>query len=132
MSHISEQLEREKKIKQEINRIKKIYKNLDKDKIKIVDGLVTEASFMKLSLAELREDLFRNGCVEEYTQFTKSGDSQTFDRERPQFKIYATLIQRYSNVMKQLIDYMPVEVKEEEKDELMEFLNRGKIKKWLT
>ena len=50
---ISEQLEREKKIKQEINRIKKLYKDLEKDKVKVVEGLVTEASFMKLTLQEL-------------------------------------------------------------------------------
>ena len=37
---ISEQLEREKKIKQEINRLKKIYKDLPKDKAKVVDGLI--------------------------------------------------------------------------------------------
>ena len=39
------------------------------------------------------------------------------------------MIQRYSNVMKQLIDYMPVEEKKEEQDELIAFLNRSKIKK---
>lgn len=46
---ISEQLEREKKIKQEINRIKKLYKELPKDKLKVIEGLITEASFMKLT-----------------------------------------------------------------------------------
>ena len=122
---IYEQLEREKKIKQEINRIKKLYKDLNKDKIKVVEGLVTEASFMKLSLEELRDDLFKNGHTELY-----ENGSQSCTRERPESKIYATLIQRYSNVMKQLIDYMPTEVKSEEKDELLEFLQRGKVKKW--
>ena len=61
---ISEQLERERKIKQEINRIKKLYKDLEKDKVKVVEGLITEASFMKLTLQELREDLFKNGMTE--------------------------------------------------------------------
>lgn len=121
---IYEQLEREKKIKQEINRIKKLYKDLPKDKVKVVDGLVTEASFMKLSLEELRADLFKNGHTELY-----ENGSQVCTRERPQSKVYATMIQRYSNVMKQLIDYMPEEEKKEEKDELLEFLSRSKIKK---
>ena len=39
------------------------------------------------------------------------------------------MIQRYSNVMKQLIDYMPEEEQKEENDELKEFLNRRKVKK---
>lgn len=121
---ISEQLEREKKIKQEMNRIKKIYKDLDKDKIKVVEGLVKDAAFIKLTLEELRDDLFKNGLTEMY-----ENGPQVVKRERPETKIYATMIQRYSQVMKQLIDYMPVEVKTEEKDELLEFLSRSKIKK---
>ena len=121
---ISEQLEREKKIKQEINRIKKLYKDLEKDKVKVVEGLVTEASFMKLTLQELREDLFKNGMTELY-----ENGPQVVNRERPETKIYSTMIQRYSNVMKQLIDYMPEEEQKEENDELKEFLNRRKVKK---
>ena len=121
---ISEQLEREKKIKQEINRIKKLYKDLPKDKVKVVEGLITEASFMKLTLQELREYLFKHGTTELY-----ENGPQVVKRERPESKIYATMIQRYSNVMKQLIDYMPVEEKKEEQDELINFLNRGKINK---
>lgn len=121
---ISEQLEREKKIKQEINRIKKLYKDLEKDKVKVVEGLITEASFMKLTLQELREDLFKNGMTELY-----ENGPQVVNRERPETKIYSTMIQRYSNVMKQLIDYMPEEKQKEENDELKEFLNRRKVKK---
>lgn len=121
---ISEQLERERKIKQEINRIKKLYKDLEKDKVKVVEGLVTEASFMKLTLQELREDLFKNGMTELY-----ENGQQVVNRERPETKIYSTMIQRYSNVMKQLIDYMPEEKQKEENDELKEFLNRRKVKK---
>ena len=121
---ISEQLEREKKIKQEINRIKKLYKDLEKDKVKVVEGLITEASFMKLTLQELREDMFKNGMTELY-----ENGPQAENRERPETKIYSTMIQRYSNVMKQLIDYMPEEKQKEENDELKEFLNRRKVKK---
>lgn len=76
---ISEQLEREKKIKQEINRIKKLYKDLSRDKVKVVEGLINEAAFMKLTLEELREDLFRNGFTELYENGT-----QVINRERPE------------------------------------------------
>ena len=75
---ISEQLEREKKIKQEINRIKKLYKDLAKEKIKVIEGLITDASFMKLTLQELREDLLMNGFTELY-----ENGSQVINRERP-------------------------------------------------
>ncbi|HSQ90013.1 hypothetical protein [Romboutsia sp.] len=117
-------LEKEKKIKQEINRVKKLYVDFTKEKTKTLEGLISEAAFMKISLEELREDLLSNGLTEMFEQ-----GSQRFERERPQVKIYTTFIQRYSNTMKQLIDLIPGEEKKEEKDELLEFLNRSKIKK---
>ncbi len=117
-------LDKEKNIKQEINRIKKLYKEFPKEKTKVLEGLINEAAFIKISLEELRENLLKNGFTEVFEQ-----GEQRFNRERPEVKIYTTFIQRYSNVMKQLIDLLPVEVKKEEADELLEFLNRNKIKK---
>ena len=76
------------------------------------------------NLYDLREDLFKNGMTELY-----ENGPQVVNRERPETKIYSTMIQRYSNVMKQLIDYMPEEKQKEENDELKEFLNRRKVKK---
>lgn len=117
-------LDKEKNIKQEINRIKKLYKEFPKEKTKVLEGMINEAAFLKISLEELRDNLLKNGFTEVFEQ-----GEQRFNRERPEVKIYTTFIQRYSNVMKQLIDLLPVEVKKEEADELLEFLNRNKIKK---
>ncbi|MFR6246644.1 MAG: hypothetical protein ACLUL3_09510 [Romboutsia timonensis] len=117
-------LDKEKNIKQEINRIKKLYKDFPKEKSKVLEGLINESAFIKVSLEELRDNLLKNGFTEVFEQ-----GEQRFNRERPEVKIYTTFIQRYSNVMKQLIDLLPVEVKKEEADELLEFLNRNKIKK---
>lgn len=122
--NISEQLEREKKIKQEVNRLKKLYKDFDKDKSKAIEGLINEAAFMKVTLEDSRTDLIRNGL----TEFFEQGE-QCFKRERPEVKIYTTFIQRYSNVMKQLIDLLPIEIKKEEADQLIEFMRKGKLKK---
>ena len=118
------EIDKEKNIKQEVNRIKKLYKEFPKDKIKALEGLINEAAFIKVSLEELRENLLANGFTEVFEQ-----GEQRFNRERPEVKIYTTFIQRYSNVMKQLIDLLPQEVKKEEAYELLEFLNRNKIKK---
>lgn len=117
-------LDKEKNIKQEINRIKKLYKDFPKEKSKVLEGLINESAFIKVSLEELRDNLLKNGFTEVFEQ-----GEQRFNRERPEVKIYTTFIQRYSNVMKQLIDLLPVEVKKKEADELLEFLNRNKIKK---
>lgn len=121
---ISEQLEREKKIRQEVTRLKKLYKDFEKDKAKAIEGLVNEAAFMKVLLEDTREDLIKYGTTELFEQ-----GEQSFIRERPEVKIYTTFIQRYSNVMKQLIDMLPLEIKKEEADQLMEFMRKGKLKK---
>lgn len=121
---ISEQLEREKKIKQEVNRIKKLYKDFEKDKAKVLEGLINQAAFLKITLEDLKEDLLKNGLIELFEQ-----GEQCFNRERPECKIYSTFMQRYSNTMKQLVDLLPVEVKKEEEDSLTKFIKKGKIKK---
>lgn len=121
---ISEQLERKKKINQEINRIKKLYKDFPKDKAKALEGLMSEAAFMRITLEETKQNIIKNGTTELFEQ-----GEQCFNRERPEVKIYTTFIQRYSNVMKQLIDLLPVEIKKEEADALIEFIKKGKISK---
>lgn len=121
---ISEQLEKEKKIKQEINRLKKLFKDFEKDKAKVLEGLINEAAFMKITLEETRQDLLQNGLTELFEQ-----GEQSFNRERPEVKIYTTFTQRYSGVMKQLIDLLPPELKKEETDELMNFIRKAKLKK---
>lgn len=118
---ISEQLEKEKKIKQEVNRLKKIYKEIEKDKVKTFDGLINNAAFLKVTLDELKENINKNGLTEWFEQ-----GKQRFLTERPQVKIYTTMIQRYTQVMKQLIDVMPEEKKEEEENELSAFMAKRK------
>ncbi|HBG5343083.1 TPA: hypothetical protein KQG29_000414 [Clostridioides difficile] len=121
---IYEQLEKEKKIKQEVSRLKKNYKDLEKEKVKILDGLVNEAAFLKVSLEETREILTKEGLTEIFKQ-----GKQEFERERLQVKIYLNFMKLYSSVMKQLIDIIPSEIKQEEEDELIEFIKKGRLKK---
>ncbi|MGO0987960.1 hypothetical protein ACTPEW_18690 [Clostridioides difficile] len=121
---IYEQLEKEKKIKQEVSRLKKNYKDLEKEKVKILDGLVNEAAFLKISLEETREILVKEGLTEIFKQ-----GKQEFERERLQVKIYLNFMKLYSSVMKQLIDIIPSDMKQEEEDELIKFIKKGRLNK---
>ncbi|MDI3117574.1 hypothetical protein QJK47_18015 [Clostridioides difficile] len=121
---IYEQLEKEKKIKQEVSRLKKNYKDLEKEKVKILDGLINEAAFLKISLEETREILTREGLTEIFKQ-----GNQEFERERLQVKIYLNFMKLYSSVMKQLIDIIPSDIKQEEEDDLIEFIKKGRLNK---
>lgn len=120
---VSEQLEKEKKIRAEKNRIAKIYKNnnLDKDIIKVLEGLVSDAAFMRVAIEDTKAELIKNGMMEKF----KNG-SQEFWREKPESKVFLNFMKQYSNTMKLLIDLMPVQVKEEEQDQLLQFFKSGK------
>lgn len=120
---IAEQLEKEKKIRQEKNRISKIYKNInmDKDITKVLDGLISDAAFMRVSLEEVKQKLIKEGLMEKF----KNG-SQEFMREKPEAKLFLNFMKQYANTMKQLIDLMPVQVKDEEQDQLLQFFQSGK------
>lgn len=120
---ISEQLEKEKKIRAEKNRITRIYKNikLDKDIIKVLEGLISDAAFMRISIEGIKAKLIKEGMMEKF----KNG-SQEFWRERPESKLFLNFMKQYSNTMKQLIDLMPVQVKEEENDMLVQFIQAKK------
>ncbi len=121
---ISEQLEKEDKIKKEINRIKKLYKDFNKDKARVLEGLIKEAAFMKVELEELRNDLLITGLTELFVQ-----GEQCFNRERPESKLYTSFIQRYSQVMKQLIEMLPAEEKKQEETNLEKFVQKGRGRK---
>jgi len=120
---IDEQLEKEKKIRAEKNRIAKIYKNInmDKDITKVLDGLISDAAFMRVSLEEVKLKLIKEGMMEKFVN-----GSQEFMREKPEAKLFLNFMKQYSNTMKQLIDLMPVQVKDEEQNELLQFFQSGK------
>src|SRR5690606_25223357 len=101
-SRVSATEEKAKKIKAELTRLKKVFKDLPEDKRRIVDGLIQEAAFMRATLEETREIIDREGVIELFEQ-----GAQRFLREHPATKVYASLINRYSAVVKQLIDLLP-------------------------
>lgn len=114
---------KEKEIKAEVARIKKMYKELSKEKIKVVEGLINEAAFMKITLEETRQTLLEEGTTEWFEQ-----GEQRFKRKHPSVDIYTTMVNRYSNVMNQLINLLPEGEKKKEGDALMDFVKKG-IKK---
>lgn len=119
-----DQKEKEKKIKSEISKLKKLYKNLPQDKLKAAEGLIQEAAFMRVTLEETRYIIDNEGILETFEQ-----GSQRFLREHPATKVYNTMINRYATVCKQLFDMIPdPEASKTAEDELMAFVKRAKQK----
>lgn len=97
-------MKKETKIKNEINRLNDIFKDISKDTIKLVDGLIKEAAYMRISLEIMKEDLDENGWNESFTQ---SPNTPAYERERPTARQYINLNKSYQQIMKQLSDLLP-------------------------
>ena len=115
-------MDKEKQIMKEMLRLKRLFKNLPKDKMKAADGLIQEAAFMKVTLEETRYVIDQEGILEKFEQ-----GAQKFLREHPATKVYNTMIQRYATVCKQLFDMIPdPEAGKQAEDELMAFVKKAR------
>ena len=114
--------EKQKAIKKEIRKLRRLFKNLPKDKRQAADGLIQEAAFMRVTLEEARHIIDQQGIIEVFEQ-----GSQRFLREHPATKVYNTMINRYAAVCKQLFDMVPdPDAGKQAQDELMAFVKRGR------
>ena len=112
--------EKVKRIKRELTRLRKSFKPLPEDKRRLAEGLMQEVAFMRVTLEETREIIDREGVIELFEQ-----GKQRFLREHPATKVYASLVNRYSAVVKQLVDLLPDPKQGQDvTDELMEFVKK--------
>lgn len=98
-----ENIEKNKKIKKELAKLNKIYKDIDGDKKKVAENLIQNAAFMSVSLKEIQEAINIKGYTEEY----QNGEHQKGIKKAPEVEIYNTMIKNYTNVIKQLLDLLP-------------------------
>lgn len=110
---IKKELSKDDRIKQEERRLKRIYKNIDKDKKAIIDGLIQRAAYMRVALEDWEKDIMDNGYIE---MFTQSEKTDPYERERPVARLYNTMNKNYQSIIKQLTDLFPKQVAKEEDD----------------
>lgn len=103
----------------EMKELKKILKQIPKDRQAIAQSLYDELEFMQQTLSRLKEQVLAEGP----TAMFKQG-KQEFLREHPALKGYNTTVQRYSLLYKQLVDLLPPAA-QTQKDALLEFI-KGK------
>jgi hypothetical protein len=105
-------------IKKEISRLKRIYNDLDGKKKLMVEGLIIEAAYMRATLYELKKTIDTEGVIDEMPQ-----GSYSILREHPAVKIYNTMIQRYTTIVKQLSDLLPKDTQIQKNDGFIDFVN---------
>ena len=107
------------RIKKEMRRLKRIYKNVDKDNKAIVDGLIQRAAYMRVTLEDWEMDIIENGY---YEMFTQSPNTPPYERERPVARLYNTMNKNYQSIIKQLSDLVPKPEPKQEDDGFDSFL----------
>ena len=93
-------LTKEEKIKREFSRLKRIFKDLDKNKLQTVESLIKNAAFMAVSLEELQE-IIQNGA------------NQSGTKQSDAVKTHIAMTKNHAAIIKQLCDLVPPEKKKE-------------------
>lgn len=105
------ELTKDQKIKREIARLKRVFKDLDKNKWAIVESLIRNAAFMAVSLEELQEIINEEGYTVEY----QNGANQSGTKQSDAIKTHIAMTKNHASIIKQLTDLVPLEKKKNSK-----------------
>lgn len=100
---ISSYVEKQKRIKREVNRLKKLFKEIDENKKKLVQATIDDVAFLTVAMQDLRENIVRDGTTVEY----KNGENQYGTKQSPDAQLYLAMSQKQAQAMKILLDCMP-------------------------
>ena len=94
---------KEQRIKKEVNRLKKIFRDLDKNKLQAVESLIHNAAFTAVSLEDLQEIINAEGYVEEY----QNGENQFGRKQSEVVKTHIAMTKNHASIIKSLADLAP-------------------------
>lgn len=105
--------------KKEQNRIKKIYKNLPKERLEIAKKLIERAAYMLVSLEEMEAKISEDGLVVVMPQ-----GSYEIERAHPLLQPYNAMVKNYNATIKQLNEMSPNSDTEKAGQALMMFATK--------
>ena len=116
----TEYLEKTKRIKKEVNRLKRLFKDIDENKKKLVFTTIDDVAFMTITMQDLREKIVREGTTCTY----KNGENQYGTKQSPDAQLYLQMSQKQTQAMKILVDCLPKTQKEivKETDDFKDFV----------
>lgn len=101
-------LEKTRRIKREVARLKRLFKGIDENKKKLVYTTIDDVAFMTITMQDLREKIVRDGTTCTY----KNGANQYGTKQSPDAQLYLQLSQKQTQAMKILVDCLPKAQKE--------------------
>lgn len=96
-------LEKQKEIEKEIRRLRRLFKEIDENKKKLVNTTIEDIAFMTVTMKDLRENIIRAGTTVSY----KNGANQYGMKQSPDAQLYLQMSQKQTQAMKILLDCMP-------------------------
>ena len=106
------EVDKDKLVKREINRLTKLFADIERNRRLTAKGMIEEAAYMRITLQELKKEIDKEGPIDEMSQ----GDYSIL-REHPALKSYNTMVQRYTNIIDKLTSLHPKEVKVVKEDD---------------
>lgn len=100
---ISKCLEKKNRVKKEVSRLKRLFREIDENKKKLVFTTINDIAFMTITMEDLREDIIQDGTTVSY----KNGENQYGTKQNPDAQLYLQLSQKQTQAMKILIDCLP-------------------------
>lgn len=116
---IKKDLTKAVRLKNEDERLRKIYADIDKDKKAAVDGLISRAAYMRITLEDYEREMDTNGYLEMFTQSEKTAP---YERERPVARLYNQMNKNYQSIIKQLSELLPKESEVKDDDDFNKFV----------
>ncbi|WP_054859678.1 hypothetical protein [Gracilibacillus sp. JCM 18860] len=105
----------ESRVASEVNRLQDLFKNIPKDQLNVVEGLITQAARLRILLDDNWKDILENG---EYEKFKQSENQMPYDRKRPIVENYDNRDKTYQSIIKQLTELLP-QPKQDRKSKLL-------------
>ena len=96
----------EERIESELNRISEVFESVPDKERKVLDPLLQNCAFMKVTLEDLQEEIIREGVSESY----QNGANQSGQKENSRLKSYNRLIKNYESVTKTVLKYLPDDI----------------------
>lgn len=102
--------------RKELNKLKNMYKNMPKDKLKINEDLMKRAVFMQEKLAEMEQRIDSDGLL-----VTMSQGNYSIDRAHPLISQYNAMVKNYTTIIKQLNEVVPAADADRAGEALLQF-----------
>lgn len=96
-------LEKDARIKKEMLKLKRLFKDMEKSTMDTVLSLIKNAAFMSITLEDLQETINIEGAIAKY----QNGENQWGTKKSPEVDIYNTMIKNHMAIIRQLSDLLP-------------------------